>query len=371
MRIFKGLENIHSIIDKHEIEWRIEQGEPAESLPKPFSIEEAARRRLTQSTAEGSGKFSPDRFLGEPKKKNKNNVEVVDVIKQNDSKPHSWLYNEVVKAIHDAVGNSKNTKVVAVFIPVVQNGKEFEDLPVDASVTLPPVNEEDVNVDVADLLEKQPEPEIPVESEETVTEQNEEQNEAGAINEEVILEEAAPEFEEQPETLTEAEEPEQTADFDLIPEAQEHPDAELAEAFSTMEEKLDEALSVSNSIEQEEHTEILEQEETPEKAEEETEFGDFPVITTEENDAPVKLEDVIEEITPEDNSDENENNETENDDAPNEPEELAPLDGLLEDYKIYEEHNTVNSSNELSEDEENSSEENKDNEEEDKIISLE
>ena len=43
MRIFKGLENIHSVIDRHEAEWRKEQGDVSERL-SPISIEENVRR---------------------------------------------------------------------------------------------------------------------------------------------------------------------------------------------------------------------------------------------------------------------------------------------------------------------------------------
>ena len=373
MRIFKGLENIHSIIDKHEIEWRKEQGEPVEDLPE-FSIEEAVRRRLTKSTAEGSGKFSADRFLGASASKKKaksgaeSNVEVVDVIKQKDGKPHSWLYNEVLKAIQDATANSRNTKVVAVFIPVVQNGKEFEDLPFDASVTLPPVDEEDINF--KDLIKN---------SENSEAEQAEAeagQEEAGEIPEEVIEEiEEKPEEPEEPEAEQEGQ-PEHSADFNLIPEGQDKPDAELAEAFSVMEEKLDEALSDNKEPEpetepeQEPEPEISESlsEEVPADAEFETsvsedgqddsnsdilevpanevlDFEEFPVIKEEETDTPLEVEDVIEEITPE------EDEEGEEDKEKEEPqEELPPLDDL-EDDEIFEEHEAVEKTNTLPEDE--------------------
>ena len=65
MRIFKGLENIHAVIDRHESEWRREQGEePSDKHPR-VSLEESVRRRLTEPpVTEGSGKFSADRFLG-------------------------------------------------------------------------------------------------------------------------------------------------------------------------------------------------------------------------------------------------------------------------------------------------------------------
>ncbi len=357
MRIFKGLENIHSVIDRHEIEWRREQGEPVEDLPE-FSIEESVRRRLTKSTAEGSGKFSADRFLGASAlKKNKTNVEVVDVIKQKDGKPHSWLYNEVLKAIQDAADNNKNTKIVAVFIPVVQNGKEFEDLPVDASVTLPPVDEEDINF--KDLIENsEPEPEISSDDNEGKAQIEKEAQETEEAKPEILQEQEPLEAAEE---ISEPEEqPKLSEEFNLIPESQDKPDAELAEAFSVMEEKLDEALSenkeqepdtVQEVLQEEPEFSIAEPEPEAEAAENEItsdvlevpakevlEFEEFPVIKEEETDAPVEVEDVIEEITPENNPDEpvrlDETNE-------NEKEELAPLDDL-EDDEIFEEHEAAN-----------------------------
>ena len=163
MRIFKGLENIHSVIDRHESEWRKEQGENPK-LHDPLSIEEAVRRRLTAQNDEGSGRFSADRFLGIksapvkkktetppapeplPEPEESNEPEAVEVIKNKDGR-HSWLYNEVMKAINDASKGSKNTKIIAVFVPVVQNGKEFEELPFDQKITVQPVNEEDVKLE--------------------------------------------------------------------------------------------------------------------------------------------------------------------------------------------------------------------------------
>ena len=322
MRIFKGLENIHAVIDRHEIEWRKEQGEPVEEQPSSFSPEERIRRQLTKSAAETSGRFSPDRFLGGSSKKKtapENNAEVIEIIKQKDGKPHSWLYNEVVKAINDAAGNDKNTKVIAVFIPVVQNGKEFEDLPVSSSVTLPPVNEEDFNV--AEILEENTEaeevenenapenlePEIETEAPVEVAEVEEAQEISSEIEQEPeqesLTQEQEPEIEENEEgqelELSNSEE-----DFNLLPESQETPDEELAEAFNVMEEKLDEALL------EEEQAAYEENEENQEPSEQDTEldienhdaetmsFDEFPVIK-EETEAEVEVEEVLEEITPE------------------------------------------------------------------------
>ena len=356
MRIFKGIENIHSVIDQHEMEWRKERGE-AVDMPKSFSPEESVRRRLTRSSAHGSGRFSADRFLGSSRKKS-NDVEVVSVIKQQDDKPHSWLYNEVLKAINDAAGDDRRTKIVAVFIPVVQNGKEFEDLPVDVSVTLPPVSEEEINI-TSELLE-----EVGGRSEEVGVEEAPE----SLPEPEPIMEEEAPEVAEDfPTVEPEAEpEPEPSEDFDLLPEGQDKPDEELAEAFSVMEEKLDEALEEQHSEELEElgvRSEELgvveeevpevdedfpedlpepadeagvgseevgvvpEQESLPEPepepetsvlevpAAEVLDFEEFPVIK-EDTETPVAVEDVLEEIS--------------SDDAP------APLDGL-DDDEVFEE----------------------------------
>ena len=63
MRIFRGLENIHSVIDRHEAEWRKDNGEEPET-PRKVSLEETVRRRLTSQPKEGSGRFAADRFLG-------------------------------------------------------------------------------------------------------------------------------------------------------------------------------------------------------------------------------------------------------------------------------------------------------------------
>ena len=220
MRISKGLENIHSVIDRHEAEWRKEQGEISE-VDEALSLEESVRRRLT-TPSNPEGRFSPDRFLGASQKSKNDNsdgdekkVEIVSVIKsQDNNKQHSWLYNEVVKAINDAA-DDKNIKVVAVFVPVIQNSKEFEDLPVDRIVNLPPVSEDEISIS-AEELEQAQEPE---------QEQTQETNE----------------------------------DFNLLPETQIESDEELAEAFQTMEEKLDDSLQKENE-ENEENEEAVESE---------------------------------------------------------------------------------------------------------------
>ena len=165
MRIFRGLENIHSVIDRHEAEWRKDNGEEPET-PRKVSLEETVRRRLTSQPKEGSGRFAADRFLGgkmespkaEPVKMEKTAIpepetvstepEVVAepelVITETEatdepesSVRHSWLYNEVMKAIHEASKGSKDTKVVAVFVPVIQNTGEAREIPADDSEIAP------------------------------------------------------------------------------------------------------------------------------------------------------------------------------------------------------------------------------------------
>lgn len=204
MRIFKGLENIHSVIDKHQAEWLREEGEDPEQHKLP-SVEERIRQRFAEGVSTGSGRFSADRFMGgnsgavsrkhEPEEQsdNESSIEVVNVIQQKEER-HSWLYKEVLKAINDSIGDRKNTKVIAVFIPVVQNGKEFESLPVDETVTI-----QTVNID---------------------------------------------EPEEKPEHKPE-EKPAGNEDFKLLPEGSVEPDVELAKAFQTIEKKLEDTLTDS------------------------------------------------------------------------------------------------------------------------------
>ena len=267
MRIFKGLENIHAVIDRHETEWRKEQGELVDEEPKELSVEETVRRRLTHSSSSPkAGKFSADRFLGEPAAKpepsqeseqeqEEGGAEFVNVIKQQEDHAHSWLYKEVTKAVKDAIGNNKNTKVIAIFIPVVQNGKEFEDLPVNESVTLSPVSEKDINLTSEDLgVTKSEEPSAPEEI--------------------------------------------SSDDFNLFPPAQEHPDPELAEAIETMAKKFVENLEAEKEQEQEqeefsEDAEIIkdvEEEAAEEEQEQEAEEVDMG--------QPMEF-DTVEEIAPE------------------------------------------------------------------------
>ena len=232
----KALENIRAVIEQQETKWLKDNGfDPVPHRPEPRMF----RRKVKE------GNFSADRFLGStppaespapaPEPEQDNTPEAVEIIPQKDGR-HSWLYNEVMKAIRDAAGDGRNTKVIAIFVPVVQNGKEFEDLPVSASVELSPVQEEDVRMDVADLsTEPEPEPEP--------------------------LEEPAP-VEPEPEAASEP------VDHvgDLLPTEHIEHDPELVEAFNTMEEKLDE--QIANSQEEESEPEIMSfTEEVPDESE--------------------------------------------------------------------------------------------------------
>ncbi|MBQ7069115.1 MAG: hypothetical protein IJM82_08130 [Synergistaceae bacterium] len=254
MRISKGLENIHSVIDRHEAEWRKEQGEISE-VDEALSLEESVRRRLT-APSNPEGRFSPDRFLGASQKSKNDNsdgdekkVEIVSVIKsQDNNKQHSWLYNEVVKAINDAA-DDKNIKVVAVFVPVIQNSKEFEDLPVDRIVNLPPVSEDEISISAEELEQTQ----------------------------------------------------ETSEDFNLLPETQIESDEELAEAFQTMEEKLDDSLQKENEENEEAvESESVEEVENVESVEpsEPIEQEEFAVIQEiQEPEEPEAVEEIeVEEV---------------------------------------------------------------------------
>ena len=254
MRIDKALENIRAVMESQEIEWLNENGyDPTPHKPEP--------RRPSAPKKALSGHFAPNRFLGtaplepqepeeyeEPEEHEEpqepiepqepeiqtpdNEPEIIEVIKQQDGTKHSWLYNEVVKAIHDASGDGRNTKVIAIFIPLVQNGKEFEDLPVSETIELSPVEDEAMKLE-----------EIPV-----------------------IVEESVESAEDLPEA-----EPAENVD-ELLPEPIPEPDKELAQAFSVMEAKLDEHIAAINDeaqeSEQEEEAEpevIPEPEEAPEQ----------------------------------------------------------------------------------------------------------
>ena len=335
-----ALENIRSVIEQQEIEWLRDNGfEPTPYRPEP--------RLPKRKPVEGN--FSADRFLGtsspapepvsepepviepaaepepvsvpapepepepmhepspepeahepepepqesepEPEAQEPQEPEIREVIPQKDSR-HSWLYNEVVKAIRDAAGDGKNTKVIAVFIPVVQNGREFEDLPVSEVVELSPVSEEDIHVeDLTDIsgevpapepeavsepepgqqeeaepepmpaTEPEPEDEAEPQAELLPSEPEEEQPaevpEPDTVPEELheelhSLAEFPPELEPEPDAEPEAE-PEPNADEqeeapagtigELIPEGPKEPDEELAEAFQTIQENVEEEIA--------------------------------------------------------------------------------------------------------------------------------
>ncbi len=261
--ISKALENIRKVIQDHDAEFRREAGlAPREPKPKPKLPDLNPKQQPSQESPEGE--LDPNRFLNtsigqepvhEPTPQTQDTkTEIVEVIPQKDSR-HSWLYNEVAKAIHNASGNNPNTKVVAVFVPVLQSGHEFEDLPVHETVELPAVHEEDFRNNDEDDIDIQ---EDPVNTEQQ-TEQPEQEDNAlpepdSDITEqhdepEPVLTDSEPEFSGEVPDLPEelSAEPEQAQHLDeLVPESTEHPDPELAEAFSTIEEVFDEHTAAAN-----------------------------------------------------------------------------------------------------------------------------
>lgn len=279
MRIDKAIENIQAAIDRHQDEWLKANGyEPEPHVRKPRAESQAKSAKKIPSAS-----LPANRFLGSSTDEKGSEVEVVEVIKQTDQH-HSWLYNEVLKAINDAIGNRKNAKVVAVFIPVVQNGSEFKDLPVNEAITLSEVSEEDITPEIsAAILEQEPEesesqteqeePELQLEPEE---QSEQEELEAEETSEEEILlpspEEESGEPEAMPdaieeimidspvEDIEESEEPaeieepatdeEPTAEDDLLENVmlEPHEEEEIAEIFGDMEEKLDEQLQETEEI---------------------------------------------------------------------------------------------------------------------------
>ena len=243
------IKKLHAVIDRREAEWREEQSEP--------DVGSATRAKKKSGFGIAAGKrFSADRFLGkssepsesekeipeppeeiinENKNKNKSEnenseggkAEIISVIKQNENKHHSWLYNEVLKAINDAAEDNKNTKVIAIFIPVVQSGKEFEDLPIDLSVTLPPISENEIKdeeVHIEDLVEI---PELTGTDDALITEEIEGTDSYKKSDNKTEEAEAA-----------ENSEIAESVD-DIFPPDQEKPDPELAKAYETIKENLD------------------------------------------------------------------------------------------------------------------------------------
>ena len=285
MRIFKGLENIHSVIDRHETEWRRENGEP--ELRTPDKIAESVRQRLAVQPDSKNGRFDESRFLGGSRKPAKkpepaeeitheiesesakfsadrflggntepeitNEPEAVEIIKDKNGR-HSWLYNEVMKAINDA-SKGTSAKIIAVFVPVVQGAKEFEDLPADEIITVSPVDESLAKIDSTDNAE--------------------------------------PSGNETP-----------SEDFNLIPEIQPEQKAEIAETFREMEEMLEEKLEpeiITDEVVTEEVTPAVTAEESvPEAVIEESVTEEVtPAVTAEESEPEIITEEAVtEELTP-------------------------------------------------------------------------
>lgn len=256
----KAIENIRNLMEQQELDWLAANGyEPVVHKPEPL--------RTIPVKKSSVGQLSANRFLGSlesetesepeidveqkaelepraeampepeaetmpepeaeamPEPEAEPEPEIIEIIKQKEGTPHSWLYNEVVKAIRDAAGDGKNTKVIALIIPVIQNGKEFEDLPVNDTVELSAVDEEAVKT--PDLPDDLPEN---VASE--ITNATETETEIPIIDDVETEVEALPD-----EVISEPDEAEQV--IDLLPEPMKEPDPELAEAFRDMEAKLD------------------------------------------------------------------------------------------------------------------------------------
>ena len=280
MRDFsKALANIRKAMRDQDSEFRREEGlAPRESKPAPKIPSLKPEPKPSQKTS--AGNLSPDRFLNTsissapaPETHTQPHApEIVEVIPQKDSR-HSWLYNEVAKAVQNASDGNPNTKVVAVFVPVVQSGHEFEELPVTHSVELPPVHEADFSVEDDIDIQQDPVPAEAVADEQKPCVLNEskpvrlKKDDLPAPEPEQPEDLPAPEQESpaQEEPAPADSEPQESAEPDLpeelsaeaeqaehlgelIPESMEHPDPELAEAFTTMEEKLDESISAENEL---------------------------------------------------------------------------------------------------------------------------
>lgn len=261
MRNQKALDNIRAVIEQHEADWLKDNGFDPVRRPqvKP-------KRELT---------FSEGRFLGTesalpitppiPEPEPQDTMPEIREIFPPKEGHHSWLYKEVVKAIHDAASDDRNTKIVAVFIPVVRNGREFEDLsalPNVETVELSPVNEDDVNA-----------------AQET-------ENKAWSVPEPGLDADAwsMPEPMDDVANIDAVSVPAENVE-DMFPAGQREPDPELAQAFHTMEEKLDESIA-----EAEEHNVSFDEQEqvdfdeafSPEKPDDEIivddELPEFPEL---------------------------------------------------------------------------------------------
>ena len=379
MRISRGLENIKAVIDRHETDWRIEHGEDPDSVKRdvkrrietinsrienftshksekrvpersePEKIAEPATSLEPEITAEPTEtkrvKLSEDRFLGgsvqavaheevpeilsgletadESESIITNEPEAVEIIPNNEGR-HSWLYNEVMKAVNDAAKGS-SAKIIAVFIPVVQSGKEFEDLPADETVTTSPLDESLAKIEAPEMTTPagiaMPEidsPDAPSTSaeidspDETATPETESPDESAMPDEPTADETATPAEADMPDELSapEIDTPDETTsseDFNLIPETPPEQKAEIAEAFREMEEKLEETLQEENEPEisqAEPENEIVAEESSPEILPEDS----VPEILTEPEipQAEPEAEIVIEESSPEVLTDESE-----------------------------------------------------------------
>ena len=150
MRMFnRGIENIKFLMEKHDAEWRREQGEDVE-LPKIEDFRTPVTPK-PKAKPKKEGGLDENRFLHKRKKRTKApQVESVQVLPS--AEHHSWLYNEVMKAINDAAAKNKNSRVIAIFVPVLQNSKEFEDLPVDETITIS--SDSDSNTESKEILQE-------------------------------------------------------------------------------------------------------------------------------------------------------------------------------------------------------------------------
>ena len=239
MRTFnRGVENLKYLMAKHEAEWRIENGEEGVKIPTLENFTSAPIKRPRKSESN----LPENRFLSNAEPK----VESVQVL-ENSGKHHSWLYNEVMKAINDAAAKNKNSRIIAIFVPVLQETGEFKDLPVDDVITInKPDNAQDSGItegesdNIVDITSVLPEPEPePAES----------------------LEELAP-VEEIQEAAEESPEPEESSE----PEAEKIdeivPD-EPSEDLNAIESPVDEGQDLE-VVQLEEIQEPSEEEESPE-----------------------------------------------------------------------------------------------------------
>ncbi|MBQ9595702.1 MAG: hypothetical protein IJR35_07585 [Synergistaceae bacterium] len=301
MRIFRGLENVHSIIDQHEAEWRKENGEePLQPTPRvrTRTLERKVVERYSEalSPEPEKAKLNPERFSqsAEPQ------VKAVNVIEQGDSEHHSWLYKEVMKAINDAAAGNKNVKIVAVFVPVIQNSKEFDNLPADETVTISSaINEDDVHsvkpensepaINTANIVEDLIPP--------THIESDSELTEAFMTIEENLNSEAEPEQEPDRSALmmeapddSEGEGESESEESGALPDEPVEL-AELAAAEPVEPEKPEVVELVVEEPEEPPETLAFEEiKEEPSEESEELELPDIPELETNPDEQPIELE---------------------------------------------------------------------------------